>query len=174
MTDSGAPPVVVVTGVSGSGKTTVAAMLAGRLGWRFAEGDDFHPPANIAKMAAGHPLDDEDRWPWLAALGAWIDARRAAHQPGVVTCSALKRRYRDFLAKNRPEVRFVFLDGDSAVIHQRMAARQGHYMRADMLASQLADLERPQPDEHIVTVRVRGSAVEVVDEVIAALGLPTA
>jgi gluconokinase len=172
MTDPSTAPVVVVMGVAGSGKTTVAALLAGRLGWRYAEADDFHSPANVAKMAGGQPLTDEDRAPWLAAIAAWIDARRAAHQPGVVTCSALKRRYRDMLARGRPEVRIVFLDGDPDLIGRRITARHGHYMKPEMLASQFADLELPEPDEHVISVPVKGSPAEVADQVIAALGLP--
>src|SRR5436190_17177984 len=109
--ESAGPPIVIVMGVSGSGKTTVGALLAGQLGWLYAEADDFHPRSNVEKMAAGHPLTDEDRWPWLEAIGRWIDARRAAHESGVVTCSALKRSYRDMLRKDRPEVRVVYLDG---------------------------------------------------------------
>src|SRR5439155_13588199 len=125
------PPVVVVTGVAGSGKTTVGAMLAGRLGWTYAEADDFHPEANVAKMAAGHPLTDDDRWPWLAAIGRWIDARRAAGEPAVVSCSGLKRTYRDVLRRGRPEVRLVFLDGSREFIARRLVARHGHFMKAN-------------------------------------------
>ena len=172
MTHPSTAPIVVVTGVAGSGKTTVAALLAGRLGWRYAEADDFHSASNVAKMASGHPLTDEDRTPWLAAIAAWIDARRAAHQPGVVTCSALKRRYRDVLARGRPEVRIVFLAGDPDLIGRRITARHGHYMKPEMLASQFADLELPEPDEHVTSVEVKGSPAEVVDQVIAVLGLP--
>lgn len=172
MTDAPAAPIVVIMGVAGSGKTTVAALLAGHLGWQYAEADDFHSAANVAKMSAGQPLTDEDRWPWLAAIAAWIDARRAAHQPGVVTCSALKRRYREVLSDGRPEVRIVFLDGDPDVIGRRITARHGHYMKPEMLASQFNDLERPEPDEQVTTIEVRGTPAEVVDHVIEALGLP--
>src|SRR4051794_3004492 len=126
-------PIVLIMGVSGSGKTTVGALLAGRLSWQYAEADDFHPPANVAKMAAGHPLTDEDRWPWLTEIAEWIDERRAAGEPGVVTCSALKRRYRDFLRNDRPETRVVYLHGTPELIGSRMIARHGHFFRAVLL-----------------------------------------
>jgi gluconokinase len=164
-------PIVVVTGVAGSGKTTVGAMLAGRLGWTYAEADDFHPPSNVDKMAAGHPLTDADRKPWLEAIGRWIDARRAAHEPGVVSCSGLKRAYRDILRKGRPEVEMVFLEGSRDLIGRRLVARHGHYMKADMLDSQFHDLEPPEPDEHVLTVPVTGTPPEVVEAVIRGLGL---
>jgi gluconokinase len=165
------PPVVVVTGVAGSGKTTVGAMLAGTLGWTYAEADDFHPAANLAKMASGHPLNDEDRWPWLNAIGDWIDARRAAHEPAIVSCSGLKRSYRDLLRRGRPEVRIVFLAGSRELVARRLLARQGHFMKASMLDSQFAALEPPEPDEHVLTVPVEGTPPEVVDRIIAALEL---
>jgi gluconokinase len=163
------PSVLVVMGVSGSGKTTVGSLLAGRLDWRYAEADDFHSKANVAKMAAGHPLTDDDRGPWLAAIAAWIDERIAHREPGVVTCSALKRRYRDVL--RRPEVEFVFLDGSRELIAQRMAARHGHFFKADMLASQFADLEPPAPDEPVVTVPIGGRPEEIADAIAAATGV---
>ena len=130
---------LVVMGVSGSGKTTVGSLLAGRLGWAYAEADGFHSEANVAKMAAGRPLSDEDRAPWLAAIAAWLDERIARSEPGVVTCSALKRKYRDVL--RRPEVEFIYLQGSQALIARRLAARHGHAsargesLRADMCAS---------------------------------------
>jgi gluconokinase len=167
------PPVVVVTGVAGSGKTTIGAMLAGKLGWPYAEADDFHPKANVEKMAAGHPLNDEDRWPWLEAIGRWMDARRAAREPGVVSCSALKHAYRDVLRRGRPEVRMVFLDGDRDTIERRLVARHGHFMKASMLDSQFADLEPPGPDEDVITVAVDQTPPEVVDEIMRALDLTT-
>jgi gluconokinase len=169
---SGNPPIVAVTGVSGSGKTTVGAMLAGRLGWPYAEADTFHPRSNLEKMAAGHPLDDEDRKPWLAAIGRWIDERRAAHQPGVITSSGLKRAYRDALRAGRPEVRPVFLDGSPELIASRLIARHGHFFAPGMLASQFADLEPPAPEEGVVTVSVRGTPAEVVDAILTGLHLP--
>src|SRR2546430_17250066 len=123
-------------GVSGSGKTTVGALLAGQLGWLYAEADDFHPSANVEKMAAGHPLTDEDRWPWLEALGRWIDERRANGEPGIVTCSALKRSYRDLLRRDRPEVLVAYLDGSHDLIAGRLIARHGHFFASSMLDSQ--------------------------------------
>jgi gluconokinase len=160
--------VLVLMGVSGSGKTTVGALLAGRLGWPYAEADAFHPQANVAKMAAGHPLTDEDRWPWLQAIGAWIDGQIARREPGVVTCSALKRKYRDVL--RRPEVQFVYLEGTIDLIGRRLAARQGHFFRAEMLASQFADLEPPVPDEGVVSVPIAGTPAEIVDAILVAMG----
>jgi gluconokinase len=159
-------PIVLVTGVSGSGKTTIGALLAGRLGWRYAEADDFHPPANVAKMTAGQPLTDEDRWPWLEAIGRWIDKRRAAGESAVVSCSALKRSYRDTLRRGRPELFMVYLAGSPAVIAERMVARQGHFFTAEMLDSQFAALEPPAPDEDILTVPVTGKPDELVDEIL--------
>jgi gluconokinase len=155
-------------GVSGSGKTTVGALLAGRLGWPYAEADAFHPDANVAKMAAGHPLDDDDRRPWLAAIGAWIDERVARRGTGVVTCSALKRRYRDVL--RRPEVQFVYLEGGRELIARRLAARHGHFFRAEMLDSQFADLEPPAPDESVITVPIDGTPAEIADAILLATG----
>jgi gluconokinase/shikimate kinase len=155
-------------GVSGSGKSSVAALLAGRLGWPFAEGDDMHPAANIAKMAAGHPLDDADREPWLARVAAWIQQRRAAAEPGIVTCSALKRRYRDAL--RGPGVVFVYLAAPQERIAQRLVARHGHFMPASLLDSQFAALEPPGPDENAITVDVTGTAQQTAEAIIARLG----
>ncbi len=156
-------------GVSGSGKTTVGAMLAGRLHWPYAEADDFHPAANVAKMASGHPLTDEDRWPWLHAIGAWIDAEIAAGRSAVVTCSALKRKYRDVL--RRPQVHIVYLKGDHDLIAARLAARHGHYFLASMLDSQFADLEEPGPDEtDVVVVEIGGTPKDIVDHIVERLG----
>jgi gluconokinase len=166
-----APPrILVLMGVSGSGKTTVGALLAGTLGWPYAEADAFHSPANVAKMAAGHPLTDEDRWPWLQAIGAWIDGQLARGEPGVVTCSALKRVYRDVL--RRPGVELVYLQGSRELIAQRMATRQGHFFKPAMLDSQLAALEEPSPDEGVIQVSIGGTPAEIVDAILAATGLP--
>ena len=137
----------VVMGVSGSGKTTVATSVAERRGWVFAEGDDFHPEANVRKMAAGTPLDDQDRAPWLAALAAWIGAREAAGEDAVLTCSALRRSYRDVLRSGHPSVVFVHVHVDAEVLRQRLARRTGHYMPASLLDSQLATLEQLESDE---------------------------
>jgi gluconokinase len=144
--------IVIVAGVSGSGKTTVGAMLAGRLHWLFADGDDFHPAANIEKMRAGVPLTDADRWPWLRAIADWMDERIARDESAVVACSALKRSYRDILLDGRPDARLVFLMVDREVLARRLAARHGHFFRAELLDSQFGTLELPQPDEHAVTV----------------------
>jgi carbohydrate kinase (thermoresistant glucokinase family) len=157
--------ILVVMGVSGSGKTTVGSLLAGRLGWQYAEADDFHPASNVVKMAAGQPLTSDDRWPWLRAIGAWIDTRIARGEPAVVTCSALRREYRDLL--RRPEVRFVYLRGDRTLIAQRMAARQGHFFKTDLLDSQFEALEEPGPDEGVIIVPIGGSPAELVDAITA-------
>jgi gluconokinase len=162
--------VILVMGVSGSGKTTVGAMLAGQLGWKYAEADSFHPPANIEKMAAGHPLTDEDRRPWLAAISKWIDDTIAAGEPAVVTCSALKRTYRDQLGAGRPQVQMVYLKGDRDLIATRLAARQGHFFTAEMLDSQFADLEEPTAEEGALVVSIAGTPKEIVEDILAALG----
>ncbi|MBV9747882.1 MAG: gluconokinase [Acetobacteraceae bacterium] len=161
------PCVLVVMGVSGSGKTTVGAMLAGRLNCEFVDGDDFHPAANVAKMHAGHPLTDEDRWPWLDSIARWIDAVRATKGRGVVACSALRRAYRDRLVEGRPDVVLVFLEGDENLIAARQAARHGHYMPASLVASQFATLEPPGEDEQALEVSVEPPAADVVVAVAA-------
>jgi gluconokinase len=146
--------VIVVMGVSGSGKTTVGQALAARLGVKYAEADEFHPPANIAKMSAGQPLTDDDRWPWLQAIAEWIGEHE---DPGaVVTCSALKRPYRDLLRSGGP-VFFVHLDGTKELIAARLAQRKGHFMPPALLDSQLADLEPLHPDEPGVVLNIEAS-----------------
>jgi gluconokinase/shikimate kinase len=164
-----AAPVLVLMGVSGSGKSTVAALLAGRLGWDFEEGDELHPAANIAKMAAGHPLDDTDRKPWLEKVAAWITEHTAAGEPGIITCSALERRYRDVLRGEH--VIFVYLAGTQHQIADRLAARHGHFMPPSLLDSQFAILEPPGPDENAITVHISASSSELADEIIHRLGL---
>jgi gluconokinase len=159
--------IVLVMGVSGSGKTTVGALLAGRLGWPYAEADAFHPLSNIEKMAAGHPLTDADRLPWLRAIATWIDERIAAGEHGVVSCSALKRAYRDML--RRPAVRVVYLRGSRELIAKRLAARHGHFFQAGMLDTQFAALEEPGPDEDVLVVPIDGTPAEIVDRIIGAL-----
>src|SRR6478609_3459703 len=141
------PDVVIVMGVSGSGKSTVAKGLSTVLGWEFAEGDAFHPEANVAKMRSGTPLTDEDRWPWLEAIGDWISAKERAGESAVVTSSALRRVYRDLLRRGRPHVRFLHVEAPSEVIRERMEQRAGHYMPPSLLPSQLATLESLEPDE---------------------------
>ena len=161
--------IVIVAGVSGSGKSTVGALLAGRLGWRFADGDDFHPAANVAKMSVGVPLTDEDRWPWLRAIGAWMDERITADESAVVTCSALRRAYRDLLLDGRPQARMVFLALDRGVLTRRLAVRHGHFFPEELLGSQFTDLEPPQPDERVVTVAPAGDAQATADAIVAVL-----
>jgi gluconokinase len=163
--------IVILAGVSGSGKTTVGRLLAGRLGWPFADGDTFHTPASVAKMSAGNPLTDDDRWPWLAAVRAWIDARIAAGGSGVVACSALRRRYRDFLLDGRPDVRLVFLDLTRDEGLARLQARHGHFFPARLLDSQFADLEPPAPDEGALVLAARQSPDDLVEQIVRGLGL---
>jgi gluconokinase len=162
-------PVLILMGVSGSGKSTVAALLAGRLGWAFEEGDDMHPAANVAKMHSGHQLTDEDRWPWLARIAQWIAERDAADEPAIVTCSALKRSYRDVLRADN--VVFVYLRGTREQIGRRLAARPGHFMPPELLDSQFADLEPPESDERSVTVDIGAAPAELAGEIIRALDL---
>ena len=168
------PQVLVIMGVSGSGKSTIAHMLADRLRWPFLEGDDLHPPSNVAKMAAGHPLTDEDRVPWLRAIAAWIDARLAAGEPGIISCSALKHAYRDILVGDRPHVRIVYLQGDKALIARRLSDRKGHFMPPALLDSQFATLEEPTSDEHPLIVHIGDPTEKEVEDVIAALAEPAA
>ena len=149
--------VAVMMGVSGSGKTTIAQGVAKREGWRLVEGDDFHPSSNIAKMKAGTPLTDEDRWPWLRAIAAEIDAIRTRGESAVVTSSALKRAYRDILIDGRPDVVLVYLKGSKDLIAGRMTARKGHFMPPKLLDSQFATLEEPGGDEHPVVVSIEPS-----------------
>ena len=161
--------VVVMIGVSGSGKTTIAEGVARREAWPLLEGDKFHPPANIEKMSHGIPLTDEDRWPWLRAIAAAIDDWRKNGQSGVVACSALKRAYRAILIGDRNDVVLVYLQGSKDLIGQRMASRKGHFMPPALLDSQFATLEEPQQDEHPIVVSVAGTPEEIVDEVIGKL-----
>lgn len=172
VSETGSGPVVlVVMGVSGCGKSTVADGLASRLHWQFAEGDDFHPQANVDKMHAGHPLTDDDRWPWLRAIGDWTSSRDAS-SPGIVTCSALKRSYRDML--RAPGVVFVHLSGSRELLEKRISGRKGHFMPASMLQSQLDTLEPLQSDEPGTVVDVAAGPSEVVDTVLTDLDLEPA
>jgi len=163
------PTIVLVMGVSGAGKTTVGEALARRLGWTFQEGDAFHPPANIAKMASGHPLDDADRAPWLASVEAWISDQLAAGRSGVIACSALKKAYRHALAAGRKDVVLVYLTGGAGLIAERLQARRGHFMPPALLASQLADLEAPDPDERAIDVDIAQPVAAQVDHIVRAL-----
>jgi carbohydrate kinase (thermoresistant glucokinase family) len=158
-------------GVSGSGKTTVARALAERLGWPFQEGDDLHPAANVAKMHAGIPLDDNDRLPWLRAVAAWVDARLAAGENGIITCSLLKRAYRAIVVGDRAKVRLLFLHGDEALISDHVAHRQNHFMPASLLHSQFETLEEPGPDERPIVVEIGNTVDETVHATMLALGL---
>ncbi|RLU90556.1 gluconate kinase [Streptomyces griseocarneus] len=164
---SRAPHVVAVMGVSGTGKTTIGPLVAEALGVPYAEGDEFHPPANIAKMSAGIPLDDADRAPWLDAVGAWAAGR--AGRGGVVSCSALKRAYRDRLRAAAPGIVFLHLTGDRALIAERMAARKGHFMTAKLLDSQFATLEPLEADEAGVGVDVTPEPAAIVERAVTAL-----
>ncbi len=160
-------------GVAGCGKSTLGARLAQDLGWAFRDGDDLHPAPNIAKMAAGVPLDDADRAPWLAAIGRWIDERIAATEDGVVTCSALRCAYRERLASGRPEVRIVHLTGTRALIAARLAARAGHFMPASLNDSQFDTLEAPEPDEGVLEIPADQALDLQVARVIEALVAPS-
>jgi gluconokinase len=163
------PTVAVVMGVSGSGKTTVAMLLAAALGWRFQEGDDLHPPENVAKMHSGTPLTDADRLPWLRKIASVIDDWRAQGASGIVTCSALKRSYRDIIIGDRKDVVLVYLGGSQELIGRRMAARHEHFMPLALLQSQFATLEEPGPDEHPLVVSVDGRPEEIVVKVVQQL-----
>ncbi|MDR7186645.1 MULTISPECIES: gluconokinase [Microbacterium] len=163
------PPILVLMGPSGTGKSTVGAMLSGRLGWPFQEGDDLHPAANVEKMRRGHALTDADRIPWLELVAAWIDERRAAGEPGIITCSALKRSYRDIL--RRDNVTFVNFTGDASVVRDRMMRRQGHFMPPALLDSQFATLEAPGPDEQAIDVDIALSPEDQAALVASALRL---
>ena len=168
------PSVIVVMGVSGSGKTTIAALLAGLLHWPLADADSFHPAANVQKMRSGIPLTDDDRWPWLHAIAAWIDGQRATGRHGVVACSALKRSYRDILIDGRQDVPLVYLKGEMDLIAHRMASRHEHFMPVALLQSQFDTLEEPGPDEHPVIVSIDAPPHDIAEHIIAALHLQAA
>jgi len=161
--------VVVMMGVSGSGKTTIATKFAEQLGWQLLEGDKLHPPANIAKMKAGTPLDDDDRRPWLRAIAEAIDAWRDSGVSGVVACSALKRAYRDVLIGARADVVLVYLQGSHELIAARMAARRGHFMPTGLLDSQFATLEEPGEDEHPIVASIAPGPDAIVADIIEQL-----
>ena len=170
--DSGRTPcALVVMGVSGSGKSTIADGLAERIGWRSEDGDKFHPASNIAKMSAGHPLTDEDRWPWLQAIANEIDRVCKAGERAVIACSALKRAYRDVLVHGRSDVRIVYLEGTQQLIVDRLARRKGHFMPPGLLDSQFKTLEPPARDENAVTVSIDAPVDAIVDDIIRQLGI---
>jgi carbohydrate kinase (thermoresistant glucokinase family) len=165
------PVVLVIMGVSGAGKSTIAALLAERLGWTFEEGDSLHPTANVEKMAAGIPLTDDDRWPWLAKIADWIDGRLDTGENGIITCSALKRSYRNVLNRRGSGVEFVFLALDRADLEERVEHREGHFMPSSLLDSQLATLEPPVPSEPAIMVDAGPDSRLVVDRILRDLGL---
>ena len=160
-------PIIVLMGVTGAGKSTVGTLIAERLGVSFRDADDFHPPANIAKMSGGQPLTDDDRWPWLDAIGTHLAAH--AGQGCVVTCSALKRVYRDRLRAAAPTLRFIHLHGDMDLVAARQAARQGHFMPASLVASQYATLETPAAEEGVIALDVAATPAALAEAAIAAL-----
>jgi gluconokinase len=162
------PAVVVVMGASGSGKTTIGTRLANAIHAEFADGDRFHPAANVEKMRNGIALADEDRWPWLAAIAAHIDQFRGSGRRAVIACSALKRSYRDILIGGRPDVRLVYLKGDQTLVARRIARRR-HFMPAALLPSQFETLEEPGPDEHPIIVSIEPGPSEIVGRIIAGL-----
>ena len=167
------PMVLLLMGVSGSGKTTIAVELQKVLGWPYVDGDDLHPPANVEKMRAGHPLNDQDRLPWLQAIAHWIDERLAAGEPGIVTCSDLKRAYRQITIGDRKGVVLVYLKGDEKLIAGRIAQRSHQYMPPSLLRSQLDTLEEPGPDEHAVVVPVQGLVADTVAELLRRVAAAT-
>lgn len=160
------PVIAVITGVSGSGKTTIATLVSAALGCQFQEGDDLHPADNVAKMRSGTPLTDGDRMPWLHKIAAKIDDWRAKGESGVLTCSALKRSYRDIIIGERRDVTLVYLKGSYELIRRRLAARHDHFMPLALLDSQFATLQEPAPDEHAIIVDVGGRPAEIVAEIL--------
>jgi gluconokinase len=160
---------LIVMGVAGSGKTTIAQALADRIGWRFEDGDVFHPASSVEKMRSGHPLTDEDRWPWLRAIAAEIDRTDKAGGHIIIACSALKRSYRDILIGSRNSVRLIYLKGSLDLIRQRLQARRGHFMPPQLLDSQFATLQEPAPDERAIVVDVAPTVDAIVDDVVRQL-----
>ncbi len=165
------PCALIVMGVSGSGKSTIAEKLAERLRWSYEDGDKFHPASNVAKMSAGHPLSDEDRWPWLQAIADEIDRVCKAGRHAVIACSALKRAYRDILVHGRNDVRIIFLKGTQDLIASRLASRKGHFMPAGLLDSQFKTLEPPDQSENPVTASIDGSVEAIVGDIVRQLRL---
>lgn len=167
----GPPSVIVLMGVSGCGKSTTGKRLSAALDWPFRDADTFHPPANIAKMTAGEPLNDDDRLPWLIAIAAWIDEHRRNGTRAIVSCSALRRRYRDVLIGERPDVSLVYLKGSFALIADRLSRRRGHFMPPELLKSQFDALEPPMAEERALVVSVRLPPKVVVEQITMAFGL---
>jgi 6-phosphogluconolactonase len=165
------PCFIVVMGVSGSGKSTIASLLAIRLGWIYEDADWLHPPANFTKMHSGQPLTDEDRWPWLQAIATLMDQTRTAGKRMVIACSALKRTYREILVGGRRDVRIVYLQGDRQLIALRMSLRHGHFMPPSLLDSQFAVLQEPEPDERPIIVPIDGRPSEIVERIVTELGI---
>jgi len=163
------PCALIVMGVSGSGKSTVAKALGEKLGWRFEDGDSFHPKSNVEKMAAGHPLTDEDRWPWLNAIADEIGRVCEAGGHVIIACSALKHSYRDVLLRGRSDVRFVFLKGTQALIADRLGRRKGHFMPPELLTSQFRTLEAPEASEHVITVSIDDPVETIVENIVQQL-----
>lgn len=163
-------PIILVMGVSGAGKTTIASQLAERLGWAFLDADDLHPPANHAKMARGEPLDDEDRRPWLAAVSDWMQVKQRDGAPAVVACSALKRAYRDRLRRGVEGLAIVFIQAAPQLLAERLARRSGHFMPPSLLASQIEALEPPAPDETVIVVQAGQTPEQIVARVLEWVG----
>jgi gluconokinase len=168
---SPAHAVVIIMGVSGSGKSTIGSLLARRLHWEFEDADWFHPTSNVDKMHRGIPLTDEDRWPWLRAIAAWIDKTRRSGGHGIIACSALKRRYRNVLIGDRADVRLVYLKGDETLIARRIATRHEHFMPPSLLQSQFKELEEPGPDENPIIVSIESEPREIATRILSALNL---
>ena len=163
--------IVILAGVAGSGKSTVGRIVATRLGWTYEDSDILHSAADIAKMVSGVPLGDADRWPWLRTVATWMDQQIAAGASAVLACSALKRSYRDYLRRDRPSVEIVLLEVDQATLMARLTDRHGHFFPSKLLQSQLADLEMPDPDEHVLVVPAAGTPAQMAGKIIVGLGL---
>ena len=170
-TSASGPAVVIVMGVSGSGKSTIGALLASHLRWEFEDADWLHPAVNVDKMHSGTPLTDEDRRPWLDAVAAWIDHRRRAGAHGVIACSALKRRYREILIGDRADVRLIYLKGTEELIARRIATRLEHFMPRNLLHSQFEALEEPGPNENPIVVSIETRPHEIVAQILSALNV---
>jgi gluconokinase len=163
--------ILILAGVAGSGKSTVGRILAARLGWAYEDSDVLHSAADIAKMVSGVPLGDADRWPWLNTVATWMDQEIAAGGSAVLACSVLKRSYRDYLRRGRPDVRIVLLEVDQATLMARIEGRHDHFFPVKLLQSQLADLEMPDPAEHVLVVPAAGTPAQMAGKIIEQLGL---